>query len=121
MPLKLKKTIAISLLLGLFFAVCVWYHIDEINEAEYSQTDSIVAQAGQLVVIHKALSKDNKNYKHRQLIWLLANEADEKLRDNRDKILKHIPPGNLESYHAMAKELHDLAEAPPPAQTEFKR
>lgn len=121
MPSNFKKTIAISLSIGLIFALCVWYHFYVINKAEYSETDSILAQAGQLVTIHKVLSRENEDYKHRQLIWLLANEADEKLRANHDKILKHMPPNNLDAYHTMANELHDLAGGAPPAQTDQKK
>ena len=121
MPSNPKKTIAISLSIGLIFAACVWYHFVEINKAEYSETDSIIAQAGQLVTIHKVLSRDDENYKQRQLICLLANEVDEKLRANQDKILKHMPRNNLAAYYDMANELNELAGSPPPTQIDQKK
>lgn len=107
MSTNLKRRITVSGLVAIFFALCAWYHVDQIDKAKYSETDAILAQAGQLVTIHRILSKENEKHEPRQLGWLLA-DADQKLRDNEENIMKFMAPANKDSYREMARKLHGL-------------
>ena len=92
-------------------AVAIWYHLKTIHDAEWEETNALIAQGGQLVVMHRVLSRDTPNYKQLSFMRTLAQEAQEKLRSKDKLIRKYLPPENTSAYDDMRDRLNNITES----------
>jgi hypothetical protein len=114
---KRKQMMLVAVGVVLCIVIFGWYCGAKIKEARQAEMDAIIGQGGHLVAIHRFLSRDEKDYRAMQLMGMLANEADEKLRANEAYIVSILPPESTDSFFEMAKELHELAGHAVPSQT----
>ena len=105
------EKIVILVIICIIAPAAIWYHAKKVNEAELAKADAIIAQGGQLVIMHYSLSKDNPNYPQLSIMRTLAQEAQEKLRTNDHIIRKNLPPENAKAFQDMKEQLDDITKS----------